>query len=53
MKCYESFVVGIFTGALVLCFFMAFFKEPINCQVRQYVAGNKVAYITYGVSKDE
>ena len=50
MKCYESFIVGIFAGMLLLCFIMLNFQAPIKCEVSQYVAGNRM-HIIYGVAK--
>lgn len=33
MKCYESGVIGMFIGALVLCGFMAAFPKHTTCEV--------------------
>lgn len=50
MKCWDSFICGIFGGALVLSFIMLNFQQPIRCEVVQYVAGNRI-HVIYGVAK--
>ena len=49
MKCYESMVVGMFLGALVLCILMLNFPEQKNCSVKISHGNGNVAYVSYGV----
>lgn len=53
MKNREGFIRGIFTGMLILCFFMAFFPKETKCTVTIGHGNANVEYITYGIIKGE
>jgi hypothetical protein len=45
MKDYESGILGAFIGGLILCTFMAFFREPSQCTVSMQRGQETVVYI--------
>lgn len=47
----ESFVLGIFFGALLICLFMLNYPKPTKCSVM--VAYANKTFVTYGVIKDD
>lgn len=49
MRDWESFIVGMFGGALVLCLIMLNFQAPIRCEVQ--MGDMNHTHIIYGVAK--
>lgn len=49
MKCYESMVVGMFLGALVLCILMLNFPAQKMCGVKISHGNGNVSHMQVGV----
>lgn len=49
--CYESVVIGVFLGALVLCILMLVVPKPTICEVT--TGNNKESHVFVGVIKGE
>lgn len=49
MKCWDSFIVGMFVGGLVLCLAMLNWPEPKRCGVVISYGNGKVSHVQYGV----
>lgn len=49
MKDWDSFIVGMFVGALVLCLAMLNWPEPKRCGVVISYGNGKVSHVQYGV----
>lgn len=45
----DSFVLGIFAGAFILCVIMLAVPKRLNCEMRVYYQGARVEVVRYGV----
>ena len=51
MKCYESCILGIFIGALLLCLLMLLFPKGYSCEVD--VGDVNHTHVRFGVMRNE
>ena len=49
MKNWDSFIVGVFFGFLVVCLFMLKWPEPKHCAVVIGHGDGRVSHVEYGV----
>jgi len=50
MKCYESCIIGVFIGALLLSLLMLNFPKHQTCEVN--LGGQRISYVKLGVWND-